>query len=112
MVRLLWKELTYNWWLTFAACGVGLLLMLSGDPVFWSDSLTLKSFWLMLVACLDCQAGGRPAAGVWGSVDPWKNRPTGMCMSFSSDGKWAVHGAVNVTRGGLPHTYLIDTSSR
>lgn len=52
MIRLLWKELTYNWWLTLAACGAGLLLMLSGDPVYWSDQLTLKSFWLKLVVML------------------------------------------------------------
>lgn len=52
MIRLLWKELTYNWWLTLAACGVGLLLMLSGDPVFWSDQLTQRSLWLWLVVLL------------------------------------------------------------
>jgi hypothetical protein len=53
VIRLLWKELRYNWWIFGLGCGVALLLSVLGDPLFFrGDSSTDATGWLTLTALL------------------------------------------------------------
>ncbi len=75
MVKLLWKELTYNWWLVLVGCAISLAVILTGDPMFYrGDEPSLTSSWVFLpVLFLGLRAYSSELA--WESVQFLGSRP-------------------------------------
>lgn len=75
MVKLLWKELTYNWWLVLVGCAISLAVILTGDPMFYrGDQPSPSTVWVLWpVLFLGLRAYSSELA--WESVQFLGSRP-------------------------------------